>query len=176
MNINALTLAAMLSLGAASNSALASGTHAGGHGDSEDAIGVPGNAAKVTRTIAVDMTDNMRFTPERISVRRGETIRFKVTNSGKLKHELVLGTKKALEEHYEAMKKFPEMEHDDENMITLAPAKTGEIVWRFSKSGKVDFACLQPGHYDAGMIGQVTVTAQKIAWQKPGAARTTSTE
>ncbi len=166
MHIKILTLTAMLSLGAVSNSGLASGTHGGGHGDSEDAIGVPGNAAKVTRTIAVDMTDNMRFTPERISVRRGETIRFRVTNSGKLKHELVLGTKKDLEEHYKAMMKFPEMEHAEDNMVTLAPAKSGEIVWQFTKSGKVDFACLQPGHYDAGMKGQVIVTAKKTQGKK----------
>lgn len=176
MPIKTLTLTALLSFGAVSNSVLASGTHGGGHDDGDAAIGVPGKAAKVTRTIAVDMTDNMRFTPERISVRWGETIRFKVTNSGKLKHEFVLGTKKALDEHYEVMKKFPEMEHADENMVTLAPAKTGEIVWRFTKSGNVHFACLHPGHYDAGMIGQVTVTAQKIARQKTSATRTTSTE
>ena len=161
MHIKILTLTAMLSLGAVSSSGLASGTHGGGHGDGADAIGVPGNAAKVTRTIALDMTDSMRFTPERITVSRGETIRFKVKNSGKIKHELVLGTRKALDEHYEAMKKFPEMEHADENMLTLAPAKAGEMVWRFTKSGKVDFACLQPGHYDAGMKGQVIVTAKK---------------
>jgi uncharacterized cupredoxin-like copper-binding protein len=158
MQIKTVMLTTMLSLGAASNNALASGTHAGGH---VDAIGVPGDLAGVTRTIAVHMTDDMRFTPERISVRRGETIRFKVTNAGKIKHELVLGTQKALQEHYEAMKKFPEMEHADENMVTLLPAKTGEIVWKFTKSGKVDFACLQPGHYAAGMKGQVMVTAKK---------------
>lgn len=166
MHIKILTLTAMLSLGAVSNSVLASGTHAGGHDGSDAAIGVPGKAAKVTRTIAVSMTDNMRFTPARISVSRGETIRFKVINAGKIKHELVLGTKKELEEHYKAMMKFPEMEHDDENMITLAPAKTGEIVWRFTKSGRVDFACLQPGHYDAGMKGQVLVTAKKSQGRK----------
>lgn len=162
MQIQSLMLTAVLSLGTISNNALATGAHAGGHGQSDDAIGVPGDATKVTRTIAVNMTDNMRFTPSRITVRRGETIRFKVTNAGKVKHELVLGTKKALKQHYEAMKKYPEMEHADENMVTLAPAKTGEIVWQFTRSGKVDFACLQPGHYDAGMKGQVTVTAQKL--------------
>lgn len=156
-----LTLTAMLSLGAVSNSALAGGTHGGGHGGGEDAIGIPGKAASVTRTVTVDMTDNMRFTPERITVSRGETIRFRVTNSGKVKHEMVLGTKKDLEEHYEAMKKFPEMEHEEENMVTLAPAKSGEIIWQFTKSGKVDFACLQPGHYDAGMKGQIVVTSTK---------------
>lgn len=176
MQIKSVLLTAVLSLGAVSANVLASGTHAGGHHDSEGAIGVPGEVAKITRTIAVNMADDMRFTPERISVSRGETIRFKVTNAGKLKHELVLGTKKALDEHYEAMKKFPEMEHADDNMISLAPAQTGEIVWQFTKPGKVHFACLHPGHYEAGMIGQVTVTAQKIARQKSGATRTTSTE
>lgn len=154
-----LRFIALLCIGAASGSVLAGGNHPGAHADA--AIGVPGVAAKVTRTIAVNMTDDMRFTPARITVRRGETIRFKVTNAGKIKHELVLGTRKDLEEHYEAMKKFPEMEHDEENMITLAPAKSGEIVWRFTKSGKVDFACLQPGHYEAGMKGQVIVAANK---------------
>jgi uncharacterized cupredoxin-like copper-binding protein len=166
MPIKILMLTALLSLGAVSNSVLASGTHGGGHDDGDAAIGVPGKAAKVTRTIAVDMTDNMRFTLERIAVSRGETVRFRVRNSGKLKHELVLGTKKELEEHYKAMMKFPEMEHADENMITLAPAKSGEIVWKFTKSGKVDFACLQPGHYDAGMKGQVMVTAKKKQGKK----------
>lgn len=166
MQIKSLAFSAVLALGAVSNGAQAGGKHAGGDADSHSAIGVPGVAAKVTRTIAVDMTDNMRFTPERITVRRGETIRFKVTNSGKIKHELVLGTKKDLEEHYKAMMKFPEMEHAEENMITLAPAKTGEIVWQFTKSGKVDFACLQPGHYDAGMKGQVIVSAKKTQSKK----------
>lgn len=176
MQINFVLLTAVLSLGAVSTNVLAGGTHAGGHHDTDGAIGVPGEVAKVARTIAVKMTDDMRFTPERISVSRGETIRFNVTNAGKLKHELVLGTKKALDEHYETMKKFPEMEHADENMVTLAPAQTGEIVWQFTKPGKVYFACLHPGHYDSGMIGQVIVTAQKLARQKASAARTTSTE
>lgn len=138
--------------------AFASGTHAGGHGhDAEAAVGKPGVAAKVTRTVQVDMTDSMRFTPANINVRQGETVRFVVKNSGVLKHELVLGTEKALLAHYEAMKKNPEMEHADPNMVTLAAGKTGEIVWQFTQAGKVDFGCLQPGHYDAGMKGAVLV-------------------
>ncbi|TSA15910.1 MAG: hypothetical protein D4R74_05545 [Betaproteobacteria bacterium] len=161
MRSKLLMLTALLSLGAFSGNVLAGGTHAGGHDDGDNAIGVPGIAAKVTRTIAVNMTDDMRFTPGRITVSRGETIRFRVTNSGKLKHEFVLGTKKELEEHYKAMLKFPAMEHEEENMVTLAPAKAGEIIWQFTRSGKVDFACLQPGHYDEGMKGQVVVSDKK---------------
>lgn len=137
--------------------AMASGSHASDHGHVEDAIGKAGVAAKVTRTIKVNMTDAMRFVPASIKVKQNETVRFLITNSGAIKHEMVLGTEKELKEHYEVMKKNPEMEHDDPNMLTLAPGKSGELVWQFTKAGKVDFACLQPGHYDAGMKGGVNV-------------------
>lgn len=154
--------ALLLSAGIAS----ASGTHAGGHEHHHDAsIGVPGKATKSTRTVDVEMTDAMRFVPDSFTAKAGETVRFRVRNTGKLKHEMVLGTDKALKEHYEVMKKFPDMEHSDPSMLTLAPGASGEIVWTFTRAGKVDFACLQPGHYDAGMKGQVTV-AKQAAGQK----------
>lgn len=140
--------------------AMATGNHAGGHGGVEE-IGKPGVASDVTRTINVDMTDDMRFHTSKISVKQGETIRFVAKNSGQVKHEMVLGTAKELKEHYEVMKKNPEMEHADENMVTVAPGKSGEIIWHFTKAGKVDFACLQPGHYDAGMKGMVNVAASQ---------------
>ena len=139
-----------------STSAMAAGSHAGGHG--EAAIGKPGMASKVTRTVQVDMKDDMRFHVDTFKAKRGETIRFVIKNSGALKHEMVLGTEKDLKDHYEVMKKHPEMEHAEPNMVTLAPGKTGEIIWQFTKAGKVDFACLQPGHYDAGMKGMVHVS------------------
>jgi uncharacterized cupredoxin-like copper-binding protein len=136
--------------------------HAHGHGDT-DAIGVAGQADKVTRIVNVDMSDAKRFSPASIAVKQGETIRFVVKNSGQVRHEFVLGTEQALKEHYELMKKFPEMEHADPNQVTVAPGQTGEVIWQFTKAGKVDFACLQPGHYDAGMKGAVTVAAGKAA-------------
>ena len=76
---------------------------------------------------------------------------------------MVLGTEKELKEHYEVMKKNPEMEHADENMVTVQPGKSGEIIWQFTKAGKVNFACLQPGHYDAGMKGSVMVGGKAMA-------------
>ncbi len=139
--------------------------HAHQHGES-DAVGEAGTAGKVDRTVTVTMTDSMRFTPASVAAKQGETIKFVVKNAGQLKHEMVLDTEKELKEHYELMKKFPEMEHSDPQMVTVAPGKTGEIVWRFTKPGKVDFACLQPGHYDAGMKGLVTVAASKGATGK----------
>lgn len=126
-----------------------------GHGSSP--VGEPGEAAQATRTVEVDMTDNMRFTPGEISVRQGETVRFVVKNSGAVKHELVLGTPEELRAHYALMLKTPGMEHADDNMVSVAPGMAGEVVWRFTKSGDVHFACLQRGHYDAGMKGLVKV-------------------
>ena len=123
----------------------------------DDAIGKAGKAKNVSRTIKISMTDAMRFSPDHISARKGETIRFVVTNSGKLKHEFMLGTEMELKEHYELMKKNPEMEHDDPNQLSLAPGATADMLWQFTHAGKVDFACLQPGHYDAGMTGKITV-------------------
>lgn len=147
---------ALLSIIVFSSIAETSGEHAGGH-SSADAIGRAGNPKKVTRTIKVDMSDAMRFTPSAITVKQGETIRFVVRNSGKIPHEMVLGTEKELEAHYEAMKKHPEMEHADDNMVTVQPGKTGEIIWQFTNAGTVSFACLMPGHYEAGMKGAVKV-------------------
>ena len=151
----------------------AASVYAGGQGHShaQDAIGVPGKAGKVNRTVSVDMTDTMRFIPANVSAKQGETIRFIVKNSGKLKHEFVLGTENELKEHYEQMKKFPEMEHVDPNMVTVAPGKTGEVIWQFTKAGKIDFACLQPGHYDGGMKGYV-----EVAQASGSAAPTASTK
>jgi len=150
-------LATLVTLAAAGASA--TGNHAGGHHtDANALIGLPGVATPTTRTIHVDMADTMRFTPSEINVRQGDTVRFVIKNSGQLRHEFVIGTEKELKEHYAVMLKHPEMEHSDPNMQTLEAGKTGEIVWRFTKAGKVDFACLQPGHYDAGMKGEVKVT------------------
>jgi uncharacterized cupredoxin-like copper-binding protein len=155
-------LAIALALSAAATTAMAGGTHAGGHGHANEdtAIGKPGVAAKVSRTIAVDMADTMRYSPANIQVRRGETIRFIITNSGQVKHELSLGTEKELLEHLEVMKKFPDMEHDEPSKVTLAPGKQGEIIWQFTKAGPVHFGCLMPGHYESGMKGMVKVLAK----------------
>lgn len=147
-----------LALSLAGTAALAGGNHSGGH--DHYSYGAPGVAAKVTRTIAVDAADTMRFTPSNIAVKKGETVRFVIRNAGAVAHEFSLGTQKELDEHYEVMKKFPNMEHDEPNKISLQPGAQGEIIWRFSKTGTVHFACLHIGHYDAGMKGQVKVAAK----------------
>lgn len=129
------------------------------HGpEAHSPVGEPGKASAVTRTIAVKMSDTMRFHPEKISVRRGETIRFVVTNDGLEPHEFMLGEIKALQEHAEVMRKHPTMVHDEPNAITVNPSQTGELIWKFTTSGRVDFACLIPGHFEKGMQGDIQVS------------------
>jgi len=131
----------------------------GHHGDekSDDSVGVPGDSEQVDRVITVAMNDDMRFIPQSIDVKSGETIKFDLKNKGAIKHEMVIGKTEYLLEHSEMMKKFPGMEHEEPNMLLLDPAKSGELVWKFTEAGTVDFACLQPGHFDAGMKGSVVV-------------------
>ncbi len=122
--------------------------------------GIAGDAKAATRTIAVGMGDNMRFTPDRIDVKLGETIKFIIQNNGKILHEFVIGTKKELDEHAAMMVKFPNMEHDEPYMAHVAAGKKGEIIWQFNKAGDFDFACLIAGHYQSGMVGKIKVSAR----------------
>lgn len=128
------------------------------HGLVEKSFGRTGDAKQAARTIHVDMSDRMRFTPDALTVKQGETVRFIIRNSGKAMHEFVLGTLSELKEHAELMKKFPGMEHDEPYMAHVAPGKTETIVWQFGKSGEFHFGCLLPGHFEAGMVGKINVT------------------
>ena len=119
--------------------------------------GIAGEAKSVKRTITISMSDAMRFNPQKIEVKLGETIKFVVRNDGKQLHEFVIGTKKELDEHAALMLKFPNMEHDEPYMAHVGAGKVGEIIWTFNKSGDFDFACLIAGHYQAGMVGKISV-------------------
>jgi len=120
-------------------------------------FGQEGDPRKVTRTIRVSMNDTMRFEPQDVTVRKGETVRFVVANKGAVLHEMVLGTAQALKDHAELMKKHPGMEHDEPSMAHVKPGAAGEIVWQFTQAGEFQFACLIPGHFEAGMVGKVVV-------------------
>ena len=124
--------------------------------------GQPGDPNKPARTIHVLMRDdgneqNMRFEPALITVRKGEQIRFLLENGGTESHEFMLATVAENRKHAQLMKKFPEMEHDDPNAKRLAMSERGELLWRFTKVGQFEFACLIPGHYEAGMLGKIIV-------------------
>jgi len=145
---------------------------ASAHGDAEHAKqplvlkkeqkdwGIAGDAKAARRSVEVKMLDTMRFSPERIDVKLGETVRFVVRNTGAVMHEFVIGTKQENDRHAALMVKFPGMEHDEPYMAHVPPGKTGEIVWTFNRAGSFDFACLIAGHYQAGMRGTVVVAAK----------------
>lgn len=143
----AALIASMVSLAPVAARADSGHTHAG----------EPGKPNEVTRTIEVLMDDKMRFQPASFAAKRGEVVRFVVKNVGEMPHEFVLGTQKEIKEHHALMQKHPEMEHDDPNAISLEPGKTGEIIWKFKNAGSFQFACLKPGHFEAGMVGNLTV-------------------
>ena len=136
----------------------------GAPGHSHDAgsfsAGEPGNPKRQSRTVLITMREGdgkMIFMPERLEIKRGEQVRFLITNSGELDHEFILATTEENLKHYEEMKKNPEMEHDDPNAKRVGPKKKSEVVWRFTKAGQFEYGCLIPGHREAGMTGIITV-------------------
>lgn len=169
-----LTLSAVIALAAPQT--WAAGTHGDEHAGASP-IGMPGTAAGATRTVEITMSDNY-FEPETVSVKQGETVRFVVKNTGEFVHEFNIGTAAMHANHQEEMMMMVEhgaleadkinhqmmkmdmgggkmMEHNDPNSVLLEPGKSGEVIWTFSKTNDIEFACNVPGHYDAGMMGRV---------------------
>jgi uncharacterized cupredoxin-like copper-binding protein len=134
------------------------GSHAHSATPADPAFGAPADPRTAKRIIRVDMQDTMRFTPAEITVARGEAVRFVAANKGQVEHEMVLGTLDELKKHAQAMKESPGMAHDEPHMIHVAPGKTGELGWRFTRAGTFYYGCLVPGHFEAGMMGKVVVT------------------
>lgn len=165
-NLSTLIIMASLACGFAS-SAIAHGEEdhskkAGPVKKEQKDWGIAGDAKMIQRTIQISMADSMRFSPDKIDVKQGETIKFVVKNtSPALLHEFVIGTKKENEEHAALMVKFPNMEHSEPYMAHVGAGKTGEIIWTFNKAGDFDFACLIAGHFQAGMVGKIKVAGAK---------------
>ncbi|GAB2907479.1 cupredoxin family protein [Paralcaligenes sp. KSB-10] len=159
----------LLLLGAMPALVLAAGGHIDGHDmksmpgqgmsgiENGSATGRPGDAVNVSRTVDIVMDDTMRFHPGQIQVRPGETVRFLLKNAGKIPHEMMIGSTAELKEHAAMMRNMPGMNHAEPNVITLDPGQKGDMIWQFPQTGIVDFACLVPGHMEAGMIGKIKI-------------------
>ena len=120
--------------------------------------GIAAEAREAQRTITIQMTDDMRFTPSHFTVKQGETVRLRVENKGQVLHEVVLGTQASLDEHAAMMRQHPDMEHGEAHMAHVKPGRKDDLVWNFNRTGSFDFACLVAGHFEAGMRGSFTVT------------------
>jgi uncharacterized cupredoxin-like copper-binding protein len=118
--------------------------------------GEPGDPKKPSREIVVEMTE-MAYDPASIEVKRGEQIKFVVRNTGRLDHEFLLATTAENLKHAEAMRKNPDMEHDEPNGVKLAPEKSAVVLWKFTKRGSFEYSCLIPDHRQTGMIGKIIV-------------------
>ena len=166
-----LTLALALTLGlsgaalAHDDDAMDHMDHMGQNGEHHHshafAFGHRGKAEEVTRTVAITMND-MSFTPDRLQVTVGETIRFRITNAGAVEHDFTLGDAATQAVHRQAMEKageegHPHHHHHGGNAVMLAPGATGEVIWTFTKPGPLEFDCNVPGHFEAGMAGTLTV-------------------
>jgi len=133
---------------------------AGALGHEATAFGEAGNPSKPSRVVHVAMREagaKMLFAPDMIEVKKGEQIRFVLDNEGDFNHEFVLGTERGIALHAIEMKKNPDMEHDDAHSLRLGPYTRGELLWRFTSSGRFVFACLIPGHLERGMRGTIVV-------------------
>jgi uncharacterized cupredoxin-like copper-binding protein len=135
-----------------------------GHSHGEEASPPAGPVAQVvSRSIAVQMDDQMRFTPATLEVQAGETIRFVVHNAGQTAHEMVLGEPQEIAAHAQAMKAAESSGQDSHHShgtgmaITVGAGQTGELVVSFPSAMTLQMACLIPGHYEAGMRGTLKV-------------------
>jgi uncharacterized cupredoxin-like copper-binding protein len=130
-------------------------------GDTEETtFGKLAEPKMATRTIRIEMSDKMRFSPAALKLRQGETVRFIARNSGKVLHEMVLGTEQDLRKHADLMRRYPGMQHSEAYMLHVKPGKTGSFTWRFTQAGEFRYACLIPGHFEAGMVGSISVAAK----------------
>jgi len=159
MKKKSVIFVSILALGLPMSAAWAGAGHGSGHDHDTviSAAGQVGSLKKVSRTIKISTLDTMRYDKENIRAKPGETVRFVVTNSGKVKHEFAIGTREEQLEHAEMMASMPDMEHDEGNAVTLEPGETRELIWQFGKAGAVEIACHLPGHYEAGMKARVNV-------------------
>lgn len=177
-SLGVVTFAAALLTLSIAPVAFAAGDHAGGHGHATD-IGQPGQASEASRTIEITMYDNY-YEPERLKVSEGETVRFKIRNAGELVHEFNIATAAMHAAHQKEMMMMVEhgvlqgdhinhermkmdmgggrtMEHHDPNSVLLEPGQSAEIVWTFTTDAELEFACNVPGHYEAGMMGEIEI-------------------
>ncbi|MHC8387398.1 copper-resistant cuproprotein CopI [Pseudomonas sp. MDT2-39-1] len=144
-------------------------------------FGQPAPTAKAARSVEVVMGD-MSFTPKAIDIKAGETVRLVLVNKGQLLHEFNLGDAAMHAKHQQEMMKMQQsgmltptgmkemdhgsmagmdhgmMKHDDPNSVLVEPGKTAELTWTFTKATNLEFACNIPGHYQAGMVGKLTVS------------------
>lgn len=122
------------------------------------AFGEPADAADADRVIEVTAGDDFRFDPASITVTAGETVTFRVTNTGAIPHDFTLGDEATQQAHGEEMEEMAGMTMPDEpNAIVIGAGETRELTWHFTEPGRFLIGCHQTGHYQAGMRAEIVV-------------------
>jgi uncharacterized cupredoxin-like copper-binding protein len=138
----------------------AHGAHAGEHAAGSFEAGERGDATGPSRIIEIVMKEGdgtMSFAPDRVEVKKGEQIKFVIRNQGQIDHELLIDSFANNAKHKAEMEKHPDMDHKEPNGARLIAGARAELIWRFTKAGTFEFACLIPGHYETGMKGVIVV-------------------
>lgn len=155
--LGALTLATSLILVVSACSDAGTGSTTPGSDATRSDFGSPAEPADATRTVEISANDDFTFEPAAVSVAPGETVTFRVVNQGNLVHDFTLGDQATQDEHEAEMAEMEEMAHDEPNVMIVPAGETMELTWTFPESGTVLIGCHQPGHYDAGMKGEITI-------------------
>lgn len=129
----------------------------GPRASAETPFGREGDPRKVKRVLTIETSDAMRYFPDQIRVKKGQTVRLLVRNGGQLPHEVVIGTMDDLKKHAALTRRNGEGALEAPNIARVEPGATGRIDWQFTKAGEFYYGCLTPGHFDAGMIGTIVV-------------------
>lgn len=127
------------------------------HADFE--FGEPADASSADRVIEIAASDTFTFEPAEITVAVGETVTFRVTDTGAIPHDFTLGDEVVQDEHEAEMVEMGgQMEmHDEPNLLSMQPGETKEMTWTFTEAGQILMGCHQSGHYAAGMLGTISI-------------------
>lgn len=123
-------------------------------------FGRPGDPSDADLTVEITQLDSFRFEPSDVEVKMGDTVTFAVTNQGQAPHEFVLGDDMVQQGHESEMQEMgSELMPDEPNAITVQPGETGSLTWTFTEAGTLQFGCHIVGHFTAGMVGTIDVSA-----------------
>ena len=114
------------------------------------------SSAAKPRTIAVSMTDELRFEPASFTVGAGETVRFVVANEGQIVHEFLIGDEEE-QARFEGEMEMEGIEHDGEAGVSVEPGAAEEFEYVFGAAGELLAGCHEPGHYAGGMVATIAV-------------------
>jgi uncharacterized cupredoxin-like copper-binding protein len=122
------------------------------------ALGEPADAAMADRTVHVTASDQLKFAPDALQVKVGETVTFEIENAGTTDHEFVIGSPEYQAAHEQEMQAGHMEMGDEPNAVDVPAGDTKSLTWTFTEAGATQYGCHEPGHFAAGMVGDITVT------------------